>query len=91
MIDHSAYTPDPMTHVTWTAGRTYCPACQRLVRCGRFGRFGDAPTYYRHWLDPSVPRGERDRCVNSRQPVAEARFCSDSGLIVSRAEWEASQ
>lgn len=88
MLDHSAYTPDPKTHPGWDSGRTYCPACLRLVRCGRFGRLGDEPTYYRHWLDPAAPTGHRDRCANSRQPVAEAWFRTDDGRVVSRSAWE---
>ena len=77
---------------------TYCPACGRNVRCGprlkelrRQGYEPEVVGFYRHWLDPDAPKGERDRCVNSHHPVAEAYFEREDGLIITRAEWEASR
>lgn len=80
-IDHSAYNPNPVGLY-----KTYCPGCLRVVRCGN-NHEGEW-FFYRHWLDPQVPKGERDRCVNSRVLVAEAEFITDDGRIVSRATYE---
>lgn len=67
------YDPNPVGKF-----RTWCPACRRDTRCGPVAP-DSVITYYRHWLDPSA---RRTRCVNSREPVAEAWTWDESGRAV---------
>jgi hypothetical protein len=90
-IDHSAYRPDPRVYPKHDSGRTYCPGCLRIARWGTTGP-ALIPTFWRHFLDPQAPKGERDRCINSRQPIAEAWFVRASDhRVVPRHVWEATR
>lgn len=75
---HEEYDPNPVAKY-----QTYCPACMRSVRCGSIK---GVVTFWRHYLNASY---SGDRCVNSRQPVAEAFFRRVDNRIVKRADWEA--